>query len=167
MPSEVPDRRLGFLLHDVSRLLRKRFDQRAQELGLTRAQWRALAHLARNEGINQITLADVLEVEPITMARLVDRLETAGWVERRKDPNDRRAWRLFVTDKARPVLARMRAIAAENHAEALAGLPPDTVDTLFDALARIKANLATLEAAGRPGAEAVAPLTPARRARHG
>lgn len=80
---------LGFLISDVARLLRKRFDRRAAELGLTRAQWRALGNLARDEGMIQSHLADLLEVEKITLARLVDRLECAGWVERRADADDR------------------------------------------------------------------------------
>ena len=74
------DRRFGFLLHDVSRLMRKRFDRRAQSLGLTRSQWQVLAHLYRHQGVNQTTLANLLELSNITLARLVDRLEAAGWV---------------------------------------------------------------------------------------
>ncbi len=86
MPSEDLNRTLGFLLHDASRLMRKRVDRRARTLGLTRAQWRVLAQLRRREGINQSALADILEIENITMGRHIDRLEDAGWVERRPDP---------------------------------------------------------------------------------
>src|SRR3954447_25460282 len=103
MRVDTPDRHLGFLLHDVARLLRTRFDQRARVLGLSRAQWSVLAHLSRNEGIRQNALADILEVEPITLARLLDRLEESGMVERRVDPNDRRARRLFVCPAAPPL----------------------------------------------------------------
>src|SRR5689334_11950907 len=93
---------LGSLLNDVSRLMRKKFDQRAKELRLTRAQYYLLAKLARHEGIKQVELAELLEVEPISAARLVDRMEAAGWVERRADPADRRARRVFLAPKARP-----------------------------------------------------------------
>ena len=104
------DRAFGFVVHDVARLLAKRFDQRAKSLGLTRAQWRALAFLAREEGISQARLSDILEVEPITLVRLVDRMEEAGWVVRRPHPTDRRLRLLFLTEKARDTFARMRVI---------------------------------------------------------
>src|SRR3546814_4821449 len=93
MRTPDPDRSLGFLLNDVSRLMRRNLNRRVQALGLTQSQWRALAYLSRQEGINQVTLADTLEVQPITLARLIDRLEAAGWVERRRHPSDRRAVR--------------------------------------------------------------------------
>ena len=88
----------GFLLHDISRLLRKRFDRRARDLGLTKSQWIVMAHLARHEGIKQSGLAEILEIEPITLARHLDRLGETGWIERRADPADRRVWRLVRTD---------------------------------------------------------------------
>ena len=91
-PDELK-RSFGFLLHDVSRLLRTSFDRHARTIGLTRAQWRVLAHLSRNEGIKQVGLADILEIQPITLARLLDRLGADGWVERRPDPSDRRVKR--------------------------------------------------------------------------
>src|SRR6185312_4930884 len=111
MPNSELDSALGFLLHDIARLMRKRFDQRARGLGLTRSQWQVLAHLARHEGINQAGLAEILELEPITVGRLIDRMEEAGWVERRPDPSDRRARLLYLSDKAQPVFARMRSLA--------------------------------------------------------
>src|SRR5258708_25213691 len=80
------DRSFGVLLHDIARLLRKRYEQRARPLGLTRAQWQVLAHLQRHEGINQSGLAELLEIEPITIARLVDRMEEAGLVAPRPGP---------------------------------------------------------------------------------
>jgi len=122
MFDDDPDRNVGFLLHDVSRLLRKRFDRRARALGLTRAQWRVLAHLAPRQGINQSALADILEVENITMARHIDRLEETGWLERRSDPGDRRAWQLFLTEKSRPILDQMETLATKTQEEAMAGL---------------------------------------------
>ena len=103
---------VGFLLNDVARLLRKRFEQRAraEELGLTRAQWQVLANLARREGINQSALAQHLDLEPITLVRILDRLEASGLVERRADPRDRRARNLFLTDAAHPLLDRIWAV---------------------------------------------------------
>lgn len=113
---------IGFLMSDVSRLMRRRFDERARLIGVTRAQWRALTTLVRNEGINQGGLADLLEVEPISLCRMIDRLEEAGHVERRRDPNDRRAWRIFLTDRSRPLLAQLRAIADDLFERTLEGI---------------------------------------------
>ncbi|MCC7271203.1 MAG: MarR family transcriptional regulator [Alphaproteobacteria bacterium] len=147
MTQEI-ERHLGFLLHDVARLLRKRFDRRARLLGLSRAQWSVLAHLSRNEGIHQGGLAEILEVEPITLARLIDRLEAAGLVERRPDDRDRRLKRLFPTRAAAPVLERMRALGAATREEALEGIPPDARERLIDVLGTMKCNLLGLEPAG-------------------
>lgn len=100
MIQEIPSRTLGFVLNDVARLMRKRFEQRARaaSLGLTRAQAAVLANLARQEGINQVSLAQILELEPITLARLLDRLQAASLIERRPDPKDRRAHLLYLTN---------------------------------------------------------------------
>src|SRR5262249_22367689 len=111
-----PAKGLGFLVHDVGRHLRRKIDQRAQAIGLTSAQWRVLAAVARTElqnqePLNQAGLAEQLEVEPITLSRLIDRMESAGLIERRADPADRRAYRLYLTEAARPVVADFRAIA--------------------------------------------------------
>lgn len=135
--------------------MRRRFDQKARHLGLTRAQWQVLAHLARNEGINQAGLADLLDLEPITVCRLVDRMEEGGWLERRPDPSDRRARRLFMTAKARPMIAALRELAEELYAEALVGLSAEQRGELVAMLDRIRANLA--DRRGEPTAvEAVA-----------
>jgi MarR family transcriptional regulator for hemolysin len=136
-----PERSFGFLVHDIARLLRKRFDQRARALGLSRSQWQVLFYLARNEGTNQSGLAELLEIENITLGRLIDRLEEAGWVERRPDPNDRRARLLFMTAKVAPVMERMRALAEETRNEALDGLPPGQREHLVDVLTHVRANL--------------------------
>jgi MarR family transcriptional regulator for hemolysin len=136
-----PERSIGFLVHDVSRLLRRNFNRRVQALGLTQTQWRAIAQLSRNEGINQATLADFMEVQPITLARLIDRIEAAGWVERRPDPTDRRAVQLYLTDKAQPILALMHERAAETRERAMAGLPSDVRETLIETLRHMKRNL--------------------------
>ena len=111
MFDQDPDRNVGFLLHDVSRRLRMRFDRRAQDMGLTRAQWRVLVHLAPRQGLNQSALAEILELDNVTLSRHVDRLEATGWLERRPDPEDRRAWCLYLTAKAKPTLERMEALA--------------------------------------------------------
>lgn len=136
-----PDRSFGFLLHDAARLLRRDFERRARALGLTRAQWAAIAHLRRQEGCNQSTLADLLDVEPITLARLLDRMEAAGFIERHPDPADRRARLVFLTAKAKPLIDRLAEFAIETRQTALAGLSPEEQERLVDALLRVRANL--------------------------
>jgi len=148
---ELPERNLGFLLHDVARLMRKRFEQNARALGLTRSQCQVLAHLARNEGIQQSGLADILEVEPITLTRLLDRLEEAGLVERRAHATDRRIRQLYLTEKAHPLLADIFTIGAATRAEALAGVAEADRDQLFALLSRMKSNL--LATASAPASE--------------
>jgi len=140
MPENL-DRNWGFLLHDAARLLRKRFDQRARGLGLTRAQWQVLAHVNRQEGLNQAALAEILEIEPITLVRLLDRLEASGLIERRLDPKDRRVRLLHLTGKARSVVAEMQEIGALAREEAMAGLSPEDRERLIETLIAIKANL--------------------------
>ncbi len=157
MFNDDPDGNVGFLLHDVSRLLRVRFDRRARALGLTRAQWRVLAHLSPRQGINQSSLAEILEVENITLGRHIDRLEDTDWVERRRDPGDRRAWRLFLTDKSRPVLDRMEVLAAETQEEAMAGLSDGERGRLLELLLTMKRSMATLEAETRAAGDAGIP----------
>jgi DNA-binding MarR family transcriptional regulator len=113
---------IGFLISDVSRLLRRRFDEQARSIGVTRAQWRALTALSRQEGLNQGKLAELLEVEPISLCRMIDRLEEAGHVTRRRDPSDRRAWNIFLTEKSRPLLDRLHDISADVVGAALHGI---------------------------------------------
>lgn len=132
---------IGFLLSDVSRLLRRRFDERARAIGVTRAQWRMLTALSRHEGATQGTLAELLEVEAITLCRMVDRLEDAALVERRRAPDDRRAWNIYLTDKSRPLLAQLRALGDEVGARALAGVAPADQAALAATLERIRRNL--------------------------
>lgn len=138
-------RSLGFLLGDVSRLIRMRFDARAEQLGLTRAQWRVLAQLRRREGINQSALAELLEIEPITLVRHIDRLVAKDLVERRPDPNDRRAWKLYLKEEVQPVLDRLRRLSEQTREDALAGIPSDQREQLIDNLLAIKANLTALD----------------------
>jgi MarR family transcriptional regulator, transcriptional regulator for hemolysin len=138
---------IGFLLNDAARLMRKDFERRARSLGLTRAQWQTLFHLARNEGCNQATLADLLEVEPITLARTIDRLELSGLVERRADLSDRRARLLFLGERAHPLLEELRALGAETREIALAGIGDDERTLLMTLLTKMRANLTGREAA--------------------
>jgi len=137
-----PEQTLGFLMSVVLRLLRRNFGRRVQ---LTQAQWRALAYLSLNEGINQTGLADLLEVRPITLARLIDRMEQAGWVERRRDPGDRRAVRLHLTKKAGPLLENLRSKNAETLKHALAGVTREQRKQLIATLNTIKDNLLAVE----------------------
>lgn len=136
-----PTRDLGFLIAEVSRLLRRQFDHRIQSLGLTQAQWRALAHLSREQGINQAGLAERLEIRPMTLVRQLDRLEAAGWVERRRDPADRRAIRLYLTPAAGPLLEQLRDTGAAIRACALRGFPAAEQTQLIESLTRMKHNL--------------------------
>jgi DNA-binding MarR family transcriptional regulator len=144
-------RALGFLLADVSRLMRRRFDARAREIGLTRAQWRVLTQLRRREGINQTALAEIMEIEPISLGRHIDRLVEKDFVERRADPRDRRAWRLYLKPEVQPVLDRLRAISNVNRKEVLQGIPPEESEALVDTLLKIKSNLTALEIAESAG----------------
>ena len=137
----------AFLIGDVARLMRRRFDERARALGTTRAQWRVLFTLGREEGLNQGALAERVEVEPITLCRMIDRLEEAGLVERRRDPGDRRAWRIHLTEQAGPLMVQLRALADETVDAALAGLSTDQREQLAATLRAIHANLNT---AARP-----------------
>lgn len=149
------ERSFGFLLYDSARLLRRDFDRRARSLGLTRAQWSVLANLARNEGIKQSDLADILEIQPITLVGLIDRLEANEMVERRPDPADRRVRTLYLTEKARPLLERLRALAEETRREALAGLPEPEQERLIDHLNVIRRNLSERERSGENAARTV------------
>ncbi len=145
-PSTAPEQSFGFLLADVSRLLRRNFDKRAQKIGLSRAQWQVLAWLKRNEGISQTKLADLLEMSPMTLVRLIDRLEMQGLVERRAHPSDRRVYQLYLAGKAQPSLDRLWAMGAETRAEALAGVAPEVERALIEVLVKIRKNLIAADA---------------------
>ena len=142
---------LGFLLHDVARLLRKRFEQKARGSGLTRSQWQAIAYLSQNEGINQSGLAELLDVEPITLARIVDKLETLKLIERHADPSDRRVWNLYLTQAAQQKLQQARKVGDATRAEALAGISAAERQQLLKTLQILRTNLA--EALDSPAAE--------------
>jgi DNA-binding MarR family transcriptional regulator len=144
-PSDAaePTQTIGMLIHDVARLFRRRFEQvaRMRQLGLTRAQAAVLLHLSRNEGINQVSLAQLMEIEPITLVRLLDRLQASGLIERRVDPLDRRAYRLFLVDSARPTLARIESVIQEVREEALARVDQREREALLRLLGTMKTNL--------------------------
>lgn len=144
-----PNANVGFLIHDVSRMMRAWFDERAQALGLTRAQWRVLVHLAGREGLNQSALSEILEIDTVSLGRHIDRLERDGWLERRRDPADRRAWRLFLTGASRPTLDKMEALATDTVAVAMHGLSNEERERFMETLARIKANLSDGATAGK------------------
>ncbi|WP_139833810.1 MarR family winged helix-turn-helix transcriptional regulator [Thalassospira alkalitolerans] len=148
MPSfHDPKQNIGFLMKDVTRLMRRNFMRRAHDFGLTQAQMQALAYLARNEGIRQVTLAEMLEIQPITTARLIDKLEEQGLVERRPDPSDRRAVLLYLTERAGALIDRIWVHAAKTREEALAGLSPETQEILVTALGQMYDNLTRAEQA--------------------
>lgn len=141
------DRSFGFLLHDVSRLLRIEYNRRVRHLGLTRSQWRVIAHLSRNEGSTQTFLADVLEIENATLARLLDRLEADGWIERRPSPTDRRAKHLYLTEKPAAIIDAMFRISSQLQRDALNGMPNAEREHLIDSLLGIKRNLLQMTSA--------------------
>ena len=148
--NEDPDSSIGFLISDVSRLLRRVYDRRVEPLGLTRAQWRVLVHVYRRAGVSQTALAQILEIEKPTLGRLVDRLEHKGWVERRIDDRDQRARRLVITEQARPLIDQMEELAEAVHADALDSVPDDETAQLSHTLLIVKANLLRLLNGDRP-----------------
>ncbi len=129
------------LLYDVARLMRVEADKRARVDGMTRAQWALLIRLSRSPGLSQKEVADLLEVEPITIARLADRLERTGMIERRPDAHDRRIWRLHLRAAAGPVLQRINIQLAEMAALIGRFVPADTQAAMVEGLLRMKANL--------------------------
>lgn len=133
---------IAFLMADGSRLFRRLFNMRARTLGLTGQQWRVLVLVFRNPGMTQTMAAELMEVEPITLSRMVDRLEEAGLIERRPDPRDRRLRCLHLTGTALPVVDEMRAIAATLMDQGVAGFSPEEEARFRDFLERFRLNLA-------------------------
>lgn len=156
--TDQPD--LLFLLHDIARLLRVSGDRRARAHGMTRAQWVILWQLERQPGLSQKELSEIMEVEPITVARLVDRLDVRGMVERRDDPADRRIWRLHLLPPAFPVLDHMRGERDEVAAVLVAGLLPQSLETVRQSLIAMKANIGTDLRARPADPSAVVPEAP-------
>ncbi|WP_416908375.1 MAG: MarR family winged helix-turn-helix transcriptional regulator [Polymorphobacter sp.] len=132
---------LALLISDSARLLRRRFDARARSLGVSRAQWQVMFALSRLEGINQAGLAEELDVETITVGRMVDRLAEADLVERRPDPQDRRVWRLHLRPRAHPILDALRVVGADVMSVTLAGLSDAEQAQLAALLLRVRGNL--------------------------
>ena len=139
--TEVNSPTLCFLLHDVARLLKKRLEQLFRGSGLTRSQWQVLTYLAQNEGINQARLAELIEIEPITLGRIVDKLEAMGLIERQPHPTDRRTWLLHLMSAAHPKLEQVRELGEVIRSEALAGVPEADRQRLLKTLQALKANL--------------------------
>lgn len=145
--AKTEDLSFGYLLNDVTLLFRKHFDRRAVKFGLTRAQWRATKMLYHREGLRQAELAELLEMEPIAVGRVIDRLQAAGFVERRPDPRDRRAWQLYATEQAREIVGDMELIARDLRKDATRGIAHDELRQALGVLNRIKENLQGLDAA--------------------
>jgi DNA-binding MarR family transcriptional regulator len=143
----------GYLLKDLGRLYARRFEERAEALQLTLPQCKALGYLARNEGISQTRLAELAELDPMSLVRILDHMEAEGWVERRPDPNDRRARCLYMQDKSRAIMQEMRRLADETRTELLADLKSDDAERLIDMLERIHATARALEPLPAPSAD--------------
>ena len=135
------ERNLGFLLGDVARLTRTAFDRRVASLELTRSQWWVLTYVFRDQGLTQSELADNLEIGKVALGNLIDRLEAKGWVERRPDPNDRRINRVYLTEKAAPIMEDMRAPAQDLYDMIVSGLSKSQRETLVDLLLVVRRNL--------------------------
>jgi|SRR5436190_14028009 MarR family transcriptional regulator for hemolysin len=143
---------LAWEIGETSRMMRRFYDRRASALGVTTAQWRVIGHLGHSPGLKQVELAERLDVEPITACRIVDRLEDAGLVERQRDPDDRRAWRLVLTDKAQPIYRRLGDLAEEMAGEAFAGFSVEEFEAIRAKLAHVRENVSRAEAAMRKSA---------------
>lgn len=132
---------IGFVLHDVARLMRKRFEQHSRHAALTRSQWHVLAMLSKHEGIYQKGLADLLEIESITLVRLLDKMQARGLVERRPHPTDRRITQLFLTAEAIPLLEVMRNFGDKTRSEAMADFSYEDQEQLHSLLSRMREHL--------------------------
>lgn len=144
---------LPFEIAETALALRRAFDRRASAMGVTRAQWKVLFRLTRFPGLRQVELADMLDIEPITLCRIVDRLEEAELVERQRDPDDRRAWKLQVTDKAKPLVERLKSLGSQLVDEAFADIDRSELEQVRDVLARVRENVAAVQG-GKKAAEA-------------
>jgi MarR family transcriptional regulator for hemolysin len=144
MPKPSLNREFAFILNDVARFLRTYADYKAAQFGITRAQWAVLVRVDRFEGLNQSELAEGLDLQPITLTRLLDKLSDSGLIERRPDPADRRAKRLFLTAAARPLLERLSDLGEETMANTLAGVDLASVELMVSKLSVVKDNLRRL-----------------------
>ncbi len=139
---------LGLLLHDASRAVRKKFEERSAAFGLSSAQWRMMLHVCKMGCATQSRFADLLEIEPISVSRLIDRMEEQGWVTRDNDPSDRRVKLIKPTAKALEAFNHIKSIADEVYAEALAGLTEDQCRELMAGLSAIVVNLSKADVVG-------------------
>ena len=138
-------RNFGFLLRDVHRLYAKHFERYARDIELTLPQCKVLGHLSRNEGISQARLAELTDTDPMTLVRTLDRMQQDEWIERRPDPEDRRAHRLYLREAAKPIMTRMWKLADQARQEALAALSGAEREQLMDLLERVHGALLQLE----------------------
>ncbi len=141
----IVEHNLGSLLAEINRLARKEFDRRVRHLGLTRAQWLFLYHLGRQPGSTQSDLAELMQMEKISVSRQAERLEKAGWIERRDNRDDGRAYHLYLTPRAARTAEKLQGLAADLRADYLEGLPASRREKLLDDLGRIRTNLLKLE----------------------
>lgn len=141
---------LSYRVSLIARTQRTRFDQRAQSIGITLSQWRAIFAISVDEGTSQRRIAEKIEIGDVAAGRLVDRLVDNGWVERRADPTDRRTHRLYLTPAARPLLARLAALGKDEEALALEGIDPRDAEIVFAVLDRVIANLERAGVASDP-----------------
>lgn len=148
-----PLRTFGFLIKDTSRLYTQRFEQRAAALGLTLPQCRVLIYLAANEGISQAQLAELTDLEPMSLVRSLDFLEAQGWLERRNDPTDRRARRLYLKALGRPRVADIWSLVQLTQREAFAGIPKKQADLMIELLEKVRTNLSSLDPLAQPSGE--------------
>ncbi len=141
MPKLPANREIAFTIMDVARMLRTYADQRARQFGISRAQWTVLVRIERTEGLKQSELADILDLQPISLTRLLDRLADNGLIERRPDPNDRRANRLYLMPAARPLLEQLADLGTDMMETVLNGLDAKTVERMLGELVTVKDNL--------------------------
>jgi DNA-binding MarR family transcriptional regulator len=147
MPPQPLKREFAFTIMDVARLLKTYADQRARQFGISRAQWAVLMRIERNEGLKQSELAEILDLQPITLTRLLDRLANNGLIERRADPNDRRANRLYLKPAAKPLLGRLADLGADMMETVLEGISSTSIDRMLKELSAVKDNLRSAIAA--------------------
>ena len=156
MPQQPLKREFAFTIMDVARLLKTYADQRARQFGISRAQWAVLVRIDRNEGLKQTELADMLDLQPITLTRLLDRLAENGLIERRADPNDRRANRLYLKPVAKPLLDRLADLGADMMETVLAGISATSIERTLKELGLVKDNLRSAIAGNANQHEAIA-----------
>ena len=156
MTPQPVKREIAFTIMDVARLMKTYADQRARQFGISRAQWAVLLRIDRTEGLKQSELAEMLDLQPISLTRLLDRLAHNGLIERRPDPNDRRANRLYLRPAAKPLLGRLSELGADMMEIVLDGLSQTSIERTLKELGLVKDNLRSAIArnAGQPQAAA-------------